>query len=99
MSVVAVAEKKAHRLPFDERRYEEEMVCRLSRVVEREDSRMMQPGGDFDLAKEAIRFERLAQLGAKNFERDLALVVVIVGEKNNRHPSASQLAYDLVAAG
>ena len=41
---------------------------------------MLQPGRDLDLAQEALRAHRGGQLRAKNLDRDVAVVLEIVGQ-------------------
>ena len=41
---------------------------------------MLEPGGDPDLAQEALGAERGAELGVQDLERDRAVVLEIVGE-------------------
>jgi hypothetical protein len=54
-------------------------------------------GGDFDLAEEAISADRVGQLGMKHLERHRAPVSEIAREIDGRHPTAAELALDIIA--
>jgi len=71
----------------------------LARVVQREDVGVLQPGGDLDLAEEAVRTQRGGQLGAQDLERHFAAVLEILREIHRRHPALSQLALQAIAVG
>ena len=60
---------------------------------------MLEPGGDFDLAGEAVRSHGHGDLGAQNLERDLAVVLDVLGEIDRGHPALPELALDGVAVG
>ena len=65
-------------------------------VVERQDVGVVQPGGDLDLAQEPGGAHLRGQVGAEHLDRDLALVLEVVGQEDARHPALSQLALEAV---
>ena len=60
---------------------------------------MLQAGGDGNFPEKALRPECGHQLLAQDLESDQAAVLKIVGEIDNGHPTAAQLALDRVATG
>ena len=58
---------------------------------------MVKSSRDFDLTEEPLCRERLGQLGAQHLERDVAIVLAVVGEEDDGHSAAPHLARDLVA--
>jgi hypothetical protein len=79
------------------RHHVEEPAGGLARVVERQDVRVIERGGDPDLAGEAVGAEDGAELGAEHLHRDLPVVAQVVGEIHGRHAAAAELAADGVA--
>ena len=65
--------------------------------MERKDVGMAEPGGDLDLAQEALGAERGRQLGVEDLERDLAVVPEVLGEVDRGHPAAAELALERIA--
>src|SRR5207244_5076403 len=65
--------------------------------VQRQDVRVGQPGGDFDLAQEALGAECRGDLGTQHLDRDQATVLQVPREVDRRHPAAPQLALECVA--
>ncbi len=61
--------------------------------------RVLQVGGDPDLVEEAFGAQDGGQLGMENLDRDLALVLDIVGQVDRRHAAAAELTLDRVAVG
>src|SRR3954447_3708576 len=59
---------------------------------------MGEPGGDLNLASEALRAEERAELRPENLERHLAVVLEVVGQVDGRHTAAPELAVQGVAA-
>ena len=59
----------------------------------------MSAGRDLDLAGEPVGAEQRAELGAENLDRDLAVVLEIVGQVDRGHAAAAELALEGVAAG
>jgi hypothetical protein len=67
--------------------------------VDGEDVRVLQPGGEADLALEALGAECVGQLGMQDLEGDGAVVSFVVREVHRSHPPAAELALDRVHAG
>ena len=61
----------------------------VSRVVHREDVRVLQPGGEADLALEAFRAEGSGELGMEHFERDGAVVAEVACEPDRGHAATA----------
>ena len=66
-------------------------------VVDREDVGVLEPGGELDLALEALGAERGGQLGMEDLERDRPVVLQVVGEIDRGHAPAPELALERVA--
>ena len=60
---------------------------------------MLQPGGELDLALEALGAERGGELGMQHLERDRAVVLEVLGEVDRGHAAAAELALEAVAIG
>ena len=62
----------------------------LAGVVDRDDVRMVEAGGDLGLADEALP-ERvvIGELGTEDLQRDLAAQSDVLGQVDDRHPSAA----------
>ena len=58
---------------------------------------MLQPGGEPDLALEALGPERGGQLGVEHLEGDRAVVLDVVREEDRGHAAAAELALERVA--
>ena len=58
---------------------------------------MLEPGGDADLAGEAVRAEGRGELGAEHLDGDLAVVLEVVGQVDGGHPALSEFALDPVS--
>ena len=69
----------------------------LAGVVDREDVGMLEPGGEPDLALEALGAERGGELGMEHLERDRAVVPEVLGEVDRGHAPAAELALERVA--
>ena len=61
--------------------------------------RVLEPRGEFDLAREPFSAERGAEIRAKDLERDLSFVTKIGRQIDGCHPATTQLALDRVPAG
>jgi hypothetical protein len=69
----------------------------FSRVEYREDVRMLQPGGDSYLAREALAADDACEVGSEDLDRYAISVAKIAGKVHGRHPAAAELALDRVA--
>ena len=70
-----------------------------ARVVQRQDMGVLQGRRHLDLAEEALLAERGGELLPQHLERDLAVVLQVVGEIHGRHAAGAELALEAVAAG
>jgi hypothetical protein len=57
---------------------------------------MMQPGGDLDLPQEPLRSQRGGELRPQHLDRDLSVMLEILGEINGGHAAPAELALDQV---
>ncbi len=89
----------AQRLALDVRHHVVEEALRFARIVERQDVRVLQVGGDLDLVEEALGAQDGGELRAQHFDRDLAVVLHVMGEVDGRHAAGAELALDRVAVG
>jgi hypothetical protein len=69
----------------------------LPGVVQRQDVRVLQVGRRLDLGEEALGSHDGGQLGLEHLERDLPLVLHVLGEIDRRHAPLPDLALDDVA--
>ena len=60
---------------------------------------MGEPGGEPDLALEALGAECGGELGAEDLDGDVAVVLEVVGEVDGGHAALAQLALEAVAGG
>ena len=68
-------------------------------IEDREDVRVLEPGGEADLALEPVGAERGGQLGVQHLERDRAVVLEVLGQVDRGHAAAPELAVERVAVG
>jgi len=61
--------------------------------------RMVEPGGYSDFTEEPVREQGGGEFGAEKLERDLTVVLEVLGEVNCGHPAARKLTLDRVAVG
>jgi hypothetical protein len=64
----------------------------------RENVRMSQVRFGLDLGQEALGTDDRGQLGLEDLERDLTLVLEVVGQLHGRHSALVELTLDRVAA-
>lgn len=57
---------------------------------------MLEMRGDFYLAEEALGAEHRGELGVKDFDRNVAIVLFVVGEIDGCHSAPAELALDSV---
>ncbi len=60
---------------------------------------MLQVGGDLDLGQESLGAEHRGQLRPQHLDRDLAVVLQVLGEIDRGHAALAQLPLDAVAVG
>ena len=81
------------------RHHVEEEPAGLSRVIDREDMRVGEPGRHLDLPEEPLGADLDGDLRAKDLESDSTVVAEVPGEEDDRHAALAQLALDAVAIG
>ena len=91
-------EPVAEALALDERHGEPEAAVGIARIEHGEDVGVLQPGGELDLAEEAVGPERRGELGVEHLERDRAVVLDVLRQEHRGHPTAAELALERVAA-
>jgi hypothetical protein len=67
--------------------------------VDGEDVRVLQPGGEPDLALKALGAERAGKIRMQHLERDRAVVPQVVGEEDGGHAAPPELALEGVRRG
>jgi hypothetical protein len=87
----------AETLPFDEGHGEPELSGTFSRVVHREDMRVLEAGDRLDFTLEALRAQAGSQLGVQDLESDMPAVLDVPREIDSGHSPAAELALDPVA--
>ncbi len=92
-------EPLAERLAFHVRHDEEQSSSRLTGIEQRQDVRMLQLGGDLDLAEESRSADRRGEILAQHLERDVAFVLHVAREVYGGHAAVAQLAVYCVAVG
>jgi hypothetical protein len=90
-------EPVAQRLALDVRHGEPQLANGFARVEHGQDVGVLEPCGGLDLASEAVRAERLSQLGVEDLESDRPLVSEVVGQEHRGHAAAPELALEAVA--
>ena len=91
------AEAVAERLALDERHGEPQAAGGLARVVDRQDMRVLEPGGELDLALEPLGAEGGGELGEEDLEGDRAVVPEVLGQVDDGHAAAAELTLERVA--
>ena len=93
------AQPVAEALALDVGHGEPELARGLAGVVDRQDVGMLEPGGELDLALEALGAERGGELGVQDLERDRAVVLQVLREVDRGHAPTAERALDRVAVG
>ncbi len=88
------AEPVAQALALDQRHGEPEPAGGLAGVEDGQDVRMLEPRGELDLAEEALRAERIGELGVEHLERHRAVVPHVLREPDRSHAAAAELALE-----
>jgi hypothetical protein len=68
-------------------------------VEDREDVRMLQPGGEADLAEEPLGAQAGGDLRVEHLEGHRPIVLEVLRQVDRGHPTAAKLALDAVAIG
>ena len=87
------------RLSGHDRHDEIEEAVGLPRVVERQDVRVVEGGGQPDFAQEAVPAQRLREIVAEHLDRHLAVVLEVAREVHRGHAALAELALDAIAVG
>jgi hypothetical protein len=93
---LATREPRAKRLALHERHGVVRQALHLPGREQRDDVRVLQPGGERDLAVEARDRHGPRELGGEDFHDDAAAEGGFFGHEHVRHPSAAELAFDRV---
>ena len=75
------------------------MLLGTSRVKKWQDVGVVQVRRDLDLSKEPLGAKYGSQIGPKDFDRNLPVVLHVVGEIDIGHAAGANFALDCVAAG
>ncbi len=70
-----------------------------SRVVEAQDVGVLQVGGYPDLVEEPLAAQHSRKLWLEHLDRDLAVVLEVLGQVDRRHAALAELALDPVVVG
>ena len=92
-------EPLAQRRAVDKGHHIEELPGGLPRIVQRQDMRMRERGGDVDLSHEAVGAEQGPKLFAQDLDRHLSVVLEVLGEVHGGHAASPELAIEPVAVG
>ena len=90
-------EPLAEGLAFDVGHHIPDQTRGLTGVVERQDMRVLQHGGDLDLAEEPVAAQRGGELRLEDLERDQPVMLEVFGEEDDGHAAVAELALDPVA--
>jgi hypothetical protein len=85
-------------LPFHVRHHVVEEGIRLSRVVQRQDIRVLKVRRGLDLGQEALAADHRRELRLEDFEGDAAVVLQVLGQVDRGHAALAELTLDAVAA-
>ena len=96
--LLLAGEAGAEGLALDVGHGEPEPAGRVARVEHGEDVRVLEPGREADLAKEALGAESGGELGVEDLEGDGAVVLEVAGEEDGGHATAAELALERVTA-
>ena len=74
-----------------------EQAVGLSGIVEWEHVRVLERGGDADLAEEPLAAQHRRQLGLEHLDGDPPVVLQVLSEKHDRHPAVAELPLHAVS--
>jgi len=94
-----LTEALAQGLSLHHRHHEVEEAVRFTGIVERQDVRVVEAGSEPDLPEKSPPPQRFGELGMEHLERDVAVVLDVVGEVDRGHPSRPELALDTITVG
>ena len=87
----------AQRFAVHKGHHVEHGAVHLAGIVQREDVRMLQIGRRADLGEESGAADHRRELRFQHFDRDLAVVLQVVGEIHRGHSAGAEFALDAVA--
>ncbi len=88
---------RLQRLAIHERHHVPQESTGLARVVDRQDVRVAEPGGDADFAEEALGAEARGEFPVHHLERHEPVVLGVGGQEDRRHAPGAQQALDVIA--
>src|SRR5215203_3056937 len=97
--LVLSVEPLPERLAFDVGHNIVQEALGLTRIVERQDVRMVESRSKLYLSQEPIRTKRRREIRMENLQRNEPLVLSILREIDSRHSSTTELAVDRVRVG
>ena len=97
--LLLAADPVADGLALDERHDVIEEAVGVARVDESQDVRVLQVGGGLDLGQEAFGADDGAEFGAQDLDRDLAVVLDVLGQVHGGHAARAEFALESVAIG
>ena len=86
------------RLPLYVRHHIEEEPIRGAAIKQRQNVRMAHRRRGLDLHHESLGAEHRCEFGLQHLDRDLAVMLQVLGEIDRRHAPSPELALDAVAA-
>ena len=89
----------AERLALDVGHDVKQKPVRRTRVKERQNMRVLQRRGGFNLLQESLSAEHGGELRLEQLERHLAVVLHVLAQIDRRHAAFAELALDAVATG
>jgi len=87
----------AQRLALHVRHHVEQRAVGFARVVQRQDVRVTELGGELDLAQEALAPDRRGDVFAQHLDGHVAIVPGVVRQVHGGHAALPKLALDAVA--
>ena len=96
--LLVLVEALGEGLAFHVRHHVEEEAVRLPGIEERKDVGVLKVGGDLYLGEETLGPDHGGQLGLEDLQRDVPLVLQVLGQVDRGHPALAELALDDVAA-
>ena len=97
--LLLAAEPVADRFPLHVRHHVEEEAVRLAAVEERQDVRVLEIGGDLDLAQEPLGADDRRQFRPEHLDGDVAVVLEVLRQVDGGHAARAELALEAVAVG
>ncbi len=93
------AEAVAEGFSLDEGHHVEDGALHLAGIEQRQDMRVLQIGRRLDLGQEPLGADHRGEFRPQHLERDLAVVLQVLGEVDSGHAAVAKLPLDGVAVG